>query len=150
MDYKPQLTFEIGLETVAYNAEPTEDKVLRVRLDKWLWAARFFKTRALARAAIENGRVDYNGQKIIPSREIEIGSTITINTGQGRRTVVIKGLSTRRRSTEEARSLYEELEASEGSEDKDEYAPISTEVKARKTVRFLRRSMNIVDSSSSY
>lgn len=147
MEQKPQLTFEIGPEAAAYSAEPAEERLLKVRLDKWLWASRFFKTRALARAAIENGKIDYNGQKVMPSKEIELGATLTINHGQFRKVIVIKGLSTRRRSTIDAKALFEELQ----TEDKAvEYAPINAEVKTRKIVRFLRRAINILDSPSSY
>ena len=145
-----ELTFEVGAEAVVYNAEPQEDKVLKVRLDKWLWAARFFKTRALARAAIENGKIDYNDHKTTPSKEIEIGATIGISNSQGKKVVLIKGLSTRRRSTAEAMALFEELEFTEQNH---EYTPISadsTEGKTRKIVRFLRRTMNIADTSSNY
>ena len=58
------------------SSESGEERVLKVRLDKWLWAARFFKTRAVARAAVEKGRIFYNGERSRPSREIEIGATL--------------------------------------------------------------------------
>lgn len=89
------------------------EKVLKVRLDKWLWAARFFKTRALARAAVENGKVYYNSERSKPSREIEIGATLQIRHGRFNKVVIIKGLSTRRRNTEEALQLFEEIESTE-------------------------------------
>lgn len=94
-----------------------EERVLKVRLDKWLWAARFFKTRALARLAVETKKVTYwiNGQqisKLSPSREIEVGAVLTIQHGRFIKTIIIKGLSTRRRSTEEALQLFEETEES--------------------------------------
>jgi len=91
--------------------EPGEERALKVRLDKWLWAARFFKTRAVARAAVEKGKVFYNGERAKPSREIEIGATLQI-LGRKEITVIVKGLSTRRRSTEEALKLFEETEES--------------------------------------
>jgi ribosome-associated heat shock protein Hsp15 len=96
--------------------EPSE-RVLKVRLDKWLWAARFFKTRALARVAVESKKIRYatNGQeitKLSPSREIEIGATLTIQHGRFTKVVIVKGLSTRRRSTDEALQLFEETEES--------------------------------------
>jgi ribosome-associated heat shock protein Hsp15 len=94
-----------------------EGRVLKVRLDKWLWAARFFKTRALARLAVENKKIGYwiNGQqisKLSPSREVEVGATLTIQHGRFTKMVIVKGLSTRRRNTEEALQLFEETEVS--------------------------------------
>ena len=89
-----------------------QERVLKVRLDKWLWAARFFKTRAVARAAVEKGKVFYNGERSKPSREIELGATLQIRHGRFEKTVIVKGLSTRRRSTEEALQLFEETEDS--------------------------------------
>jgi ribosomal 50S subunit-recycling heat shock protein len=85
---------------------------IEVDADKWLWAARFFKTRALARAAVENGKVYYNGERSKPSREIEIEAILQIRHGRYEKTVIVKGLSTRRRSTEEALQLFEETEES--------------------------------------
>lgn len=98
--------------------DSAEERVLKVRLDKWLWAARFFKTRALARVAVENKKIRYtvNGQelaKLSPSREIEVGATLTIQHGRFTKVVIVKGLSTRRRSTEEALQLFEETEESQ-------------------------------------
>lgn len=92
--------------------ETGTERVLKVRLDKWLWAARFFKTRALARAAVEAGKVFYNGERSKPSREIEIGALLQIRQGRFEKTVTVKGLSTRRRSTDEALQLFEESEES--------------------------------------
>ncbi len=91
---------------------PNESRVLKVRLDKWLWAARFFKTRAVARAAVEKGKVFYNGERSKPSREIELGAMLQIRHGHLEKTVIIKGLSTRRRNQEEALQLFEETQES--------------------------------------
>jgi len=133
------------------------ERVLKVRLDKWLWAARFFKTRALARAAVENGKVFYNGQRSKPSREIEIEAVLQIRHGRFEKTVIVKGLSTRRRSTEEAFQLFEETEESKKnreqaeewypkrSSDQSTYQPFDPQQqqpRERRTVRFLRRSFN--------
>ena len=85
---------------------------LIVRLDKWLWAARFFKTRAVARLAVEKGNVFYNGERAKPSREIELGATLIIQQGRCQKTVIVRGLSTRRRGTEESIQLFEETEES--------------------------------------
>ncbi len=84
----------------------------RVRLDKWLWAARFFKTRALARAAVEGGKVHYNGARTKPGREVSIGAEIEVPRGADRMRVVVCGLAEQRRSAAEAASLYTETEAS--------------------------------------
>jgi len=92
--------------------QDSEERGLKVRLDKWLWAARFFKTRALARAAVEAGKVYYNGERSKPTREIEVGAILQVRHGRFEKTVIVKGLSTRRRSTEEAYGLFEETEES--------------------------------------
>ncbi|WP_026146473.1 RNA-binding S4 domain-containing protein [Zestomonas thermotolerans] len=84
----------------------------KVRLDKWLWAARFFKTRALAKAAIEGGKVHCRGERCKPSKEPKIGDELTIRTGFDERTVVIQALSAVRRGAPEAQTLYRETEES--------------------------------------
>jgi ribosome-associated heat shock protein Hsp15 len=84
------------------------DTTVRVRLDKWLWAARFFKTRSLAKAAIEGGTVQINGQRAKPSKEIEQGVTLTIHQGWEEKTVVVTALSEQRRGAAEAALVYAE------------------------------------------
>jgi len=85
------------------------ESVVRVRLDKWLWAARFYKTRALAAEAVGRGRVDVNGHPAKPSRELHAGDTLVLRQDGGvRRTVVIRALSARRGPATVAQSLYEE------------------------------------------
>lgn len=79
-----------------------------VRLDKWLWAARFFKTRSLATDAIKGGKVHVNGTRVKPSKEITCGVTLTISQGQTVRTVVVKAVSAKRGSATIASVLYEE------------------------------------------
>lgn len=86
-------------------AEKDDDKV---RLDKWLWAARFFKTRALAKAAIEGGKVHCRGERCKPSNEPKVGDELVIRSGFDERTVVIRALSAVRRGAPEAQTLYEE------------------------------------------
>lgn len=86
----------------------TEKDDGKVRLDKWLWAARFFKTRALAKAAIEGGKVHCKGDRCKPSKEPKIGEELVIRTGFEERTVLIKALSAVRRGAPEAQLLYEE------------------------------------------
>ncbi len=84
----------------------------RVRLDKWLWAARFFKTRQLAVEAIQGGKVHYKGQRVKPSRAVEVGAEVRIAKGDMEWVVIVKGLSRQRRPASEARLLYEETEES--------------------------------------
>jgi len=80
----------------------------KVRLDKWLWAARFYKTRALAKAAIEGGKVHCRGERCKPSKEPKVGEELVIRAGFDERTVVIRALSAVRRGAPEAQLLYEE------------------------------------------
>jgi ribosome-associated heat shock protein Hsp15 len=78
------------------------------RIDKWLWAARFYKTRALAKLTVETGKVLYNGQKIKPSKTVEVGAQITVRSGHDTREVIVLKLSQRRGPATEAQTLYEE------------------------------------------
>ena len=80
----------------------------KLRLDKWLWAARFFKTRSLAKAAIEGGKVHLGGQRVKVSREISVGDTLQIRQGWDEKVVVVRALSDQRRGAPEAQTLYEE------------------------------------------
>ena len=80
----------------------------KVRLDKWLWAARFYKTRSLAKAAIEGGKVHLDGQRVKVSREITSGDLLQIRQGWDEKVVVVKQLSDQRRGAPEAQLLYEE------------------------------------------
>jgi ribosome-associated heat shock protein Hsp15 len=84
----------------------------RIRLDKWLWAARFFKTRALAKSAIESGKVHCRGERCKPGKEPRIGDEFQIRVGFDERTVVIQALSDVRRGAPEAQLLYSETPAS--------------------------------------
>lgn len=80
----------------------------RVRLDKWLWAARFYRTRALAKAAIEGGKVHCRGERCKPSKEPKLGEQYVIRTGFDERTVQVLALSEVRRGAPEAQLLYVE------------------------------------------
>lgn len=88
---------------------PQSDKV---RLDKWLWAARFFKTRALATEAISGGHVHLNGNRPKPSRTLQVGDALTIRKGQEEFEVVVRELSQKRGPASVAQQLYEESEES--------------------------------------
>ena len=79
-----------------------------VRIDKWLWAARFVKTRALAVEAVKGGRVHVNGQRVKPAREVAVGDEVEYVLGPMRRTVVVRGISRHRGPAPEAAQLYEE------------------------------------------
>lgn len=80
----------------------------KVRLDKWLWAARFFKTRALAQEAITGGKVHVNGERVKPSRHVEIGDQLAITKGEQRFTIVVQDRSDRRGPAKTAETLYSE------------------------------------------
>lgn len=95
---------------------PEDDNA--VRLDKWLWAARFYKTRALAREMIDGGKVHYNGQRGKPSKLVEVNAEIKLRQGNDEKTVVVLDLTTQRRSAEEAQKLYQETELSITSREK--------------------------------
>ena len=84
----------------------------RLRLDKWLWAARFFKTRSLAADAIDGGKVKLNGHPVKPAREVKVGDTLDLSIGEAHWTVLVRAINAYRRPAPEARQLYEETEAS--------------------------------------
>lgn len=83
-------------------------EAVRVRLDKWLWAARFFKTRALATEAVNGGRVHVGGQRVKPSRAVHPGETLRIQRDANEHVVIIRALGHRRGPAKEAALLYEE------------------------------------------
>ena len=83
-----------------------------VRLDKWLWAARFYKTRAIAREMIEGGKVHYNGQRSKPSKLVELNAELILRQGNDQRTIVVLAISDQRRPATEAAELYRETTAS--------------------------------------
>lgn len=80
----------------------------RLRIDKWLWAARFYKTRSLACEEIDKGRVAVNGQEVKPAREVKPGDTVAMRREGIVRTVVVKGVSNMRGPAPVAQQLYEE------------------------------------------
>ena len=83
-----------------------------VRVDRWLWAARFFKTRSLAKAAIDGGKVHLDGQRVKPAKEIRVGDELQISRGSVEQVVKVTALSERRGPAKVAATLYTELEAS--------------------------------------
>ena len=105
------------------NTENQSDN--EVRLDKWLWAARFYKTRSIAKAMIEGGQVHYNGQRAKVSKAVEIGATIKLRQGNEEKEIIVTALSTQRRGAPEAQLLYQETEKS---------------VKQREAITFARKA----------
>jgi ribosome-associated heat shock protein Hsp15 len=83
-----------------------------VRIDKWLWAARFFKTRSLATDAVDNGKVRLDGERIKPARAVKIDDLLTIDNGAETWEVTVLGISDKRGAAPVARLLYQETEAS--------------------------------------
>ena len=93
-------------------AEPTEASDATVRIDRWLWAARIFKTRSLAKTAIEGGKVHVDGQRTKPAKEVRIGQTLTVSRGSTEITLVISALSEQRGPAKIAQLLYNETDES--------------------------------------
>lgn len=80
----------------------------KLRIDKWLWAARFYKTRSLAVEEIDKGRVRVNDVEAKPAREVKVGDTVTLRQGPVTRTLVVRGISNQRGAAPVAQQLYEE------------------------------------------
>ena len=105
-----------------------------MRLDKWLWAARFFKTRRLAVEAIEGGRVSVNGERVKPAKELKPGDRVSIRRPPFEHAVVVKALSDKRGSAAVAAALYEETEESRARR-----AVLAAEMKSLPQPRFKGR-----------
>jgi ribosome-associated heat shock protein Hsp15 len=115
-----------------------------VRIDKWLWASRLLKTRSLAAEAVKGGRVQVNGARVKPSREVGPGDELEVTIGRVRRTVIVRGVAERRGPAKEAVLLYEETPASvaarELQRERDRLAsPAGADLGARPTKRDRRR-----------
>lgn len=89
----------------------------RIRIDKWLWAARFFKTRSLATTAVDAGHVRLNGERPKPSRDVRVGDRLAIQVGEQTWELTVLGLADKRGPAEVARTLYAEDEASQQRRD---------------------------------
>ncbi|AFI86608.1 heat-shock protein [Aggregatibacter actinomycetemcomitans] len=98
--------------------QQTTDEKDAVRLDKWLWAARFYKTRTLAKEMIDGGKVHYNGQRSKPNKIVEVGATLKLRQGSEEREITVLALSTQRRGAAEAQLLYRETEQSVANREK--------------------------------
>jgi ribosome-associated heat shock protein Hsp15 len=92
---------------------PAEQGSERVRIDKWLWAARFFKTRSVAAEAVDGGKVDLNGEHIKPAKPVKIGDVLRVCKGMFEWVVTVQQLGSRRGSATVAQALYVESEASQ-------------------------------------
>ena len=88
--------------------EQDDDEAGPVRLDKWLWAARFYRTRSIAKQAIESGHVRYQGDRAKVGRAVHIGATLVVRQGWDEREVIVRGLSAQRGGAPQAQQLYEE------------------------------------------
>jgi ribosome-associated heat shock protein Hsp15 len=88
------------------------DELSRVRLDKWLWAARFFKTRAIAATAIETGKVEVNGERAKRAKQLQVGDSLRVRLGPYSHIVTVRALSEVRGSASVAATLYDETEES--------------------------------------
>lgn len=111
-----------------------------MRIDKWLWAARFYKTRSLARTAVAGGKVKVGGERVKPAKELAAGDGLTIRIGEFEWTVTVKALSDKRGPAGVARKLYEEDEASRARRtaqvaDRRAHAAVWGERKGRPTKR---------------
>jgi ribosome-associated heat shock protein Hsp15 len=93
----------------------TENQDTRVRLDKWLWAARFYKTRSLAADAIAGGKVQVNGERVKRAKALQVGDDVRIRLGPYEHHIVVSQLSERRGPAAEATRLYEEKPASKAA-----------------------------------
>lgn len=110
------------------NKQATDSQDSRTRIDKWLWAARFFKTRSLAKAAIEGGLVQCEGQRMKVSRDVVVGMSLRVRQGNEFKTLTVLALSNARGPATQAQLLYEESEDS---------------IKARQELSDQRKAMNL-------
>jgi ribosome-associated heat shock protein Hsp15 len=115
-----------------------------VRVDKWLWAARFYKTRALATDAVLGGHVQVNGVRVKPAKDVRVGDAMQIRIGTIEWTIDVRGLADRRGPASVARALYEEREDSKDARERQVMQrrlakPIGADLGARPTKQDRRR-----------
>lgn len=116
----------------------------RVRIDKWLWAARFFKTRGAATEAVLGGRIEVNGERVKPAKEIAVGDAVAVRVGEVRWSVVVSALADKRGSASVAAGLYDERPESLAAREHQRLArqlsrPLGADLGARPTKRDRRR-----------
>ena len=123
----------------------------KLRIDKWLWAARFYKTRSLATEEIDKGRVRINDTEVKPAKEVKVGDTVVLRQGPVTRTLVVRGISDKRGGAPVAQLLYAELEASiklrEQLAEQHRLEPANSQEHGRPTKRD-RRSIDKVNDKS--
>ena len=112
----------------------------RMRIDKWLWVARFFKTRSLASTAIASHKIKCNDEHVKPARELKVGDELEITIGQTVFVVIVRGMAEHRRPAPEARLLYQETQESEAKRLREQelrkLAPVpGSDLKGRPTKR---------------
>ncbi|HZP93894.1 MAG TPA: RNA-binding S4 domain-containing protein [Burkholderiales bacterium] len=125
----------------------SDHETTRVRIDKWLWAARFFKTRSIAAQAIEGGKVQFNGERTKPSKILKAGDRLTVRAGEFTWQITVVALSERRGPATEAQKLYAEEEDSrrarleQASQRKAERRAMPVYAKGRPTKKQRRQFM---------
>jgi len=112
----------------------------KLRIDKWLWAARFFKTRSMATDAVDSGRIKLNGDKVKPARGVKTGDRVDVDNGSTEWEVMVKELSDVRRAASFAQALYEETPESvekraRAAEDRRYFREPGADMKGRPTKR---------------
>jgi len=121
----------------------------KLRIDKWLWAARFYKTRSLATEEIDKGRVRINDLEVKPAKEVKVGDTVVLRQGPLTRTLLVRGISDKRGGAPQAQLLYEETEASlslrEQQAEQHRLEPANSQEHGRPTKRD-RRSIDKISS----
>ena len=121
---RPTEHFPVAHKSAASNANkktnaPKNNSAQKVRVDKWLWAARFYKTRSLATEAIKGGKVTVNGNRAKPSREVEIGDVLILRQGDDIKTINVLDLSDKRGPATVAQLLYQETDESIAKREKE-------------------------------
>ena len=116
----------------------------RVRIDRWLWAARFFKTRGAATEAVLGGRVHVNGMRVKPAKDVAAGDRLEVTVGDQRREVIVLGVAEKRGPASVAAALYEETQESTGrrerlAAERRLARPLGADLGARPTKRDRRR-----------
>ena len=123
----------------------------KLRIDKWLWAARFYKTRSLATEEIDKGRVRINDLEVKPAKEVKVGDTVALRQGPVTRTLVVQGISDKRGGAPTAQLLYEETGASvklrEQLAEQQRLEPANSQEHGRPTKRD-RRSIDKVSNKN--
>ena len=123
----------------------------KLRIDKWLWAARFYKTRSLATEEIDKGRVRINDTEVKPAKEVKVGDTVVLRQGPVTRTLVVRGISDKRGGAPVAQQLYSELEASiklrEQLAEQHRLEPANSQEHGRPTKRDRRSIDKVTDKS---